>query len=233
MRKILPYLLGSVCAFAAIGCGGSAETIVGSESNPRVRALNLVTNPSPLDITFDGNSLSDNSTFGVFSEYDVFRNGNREVRALDADTNGQLAASTSLFELSNYYTVVVYPNGENTSIAQLTDDRSVDNDRGQIRIIHLANGGPNVDIFVTAPGTDITGRTPTISNVAFGTVTGTATDYQSLTPGQYQIRVTQTGTTNVIAGLDSTITLAEGDSRTLYITNNGTANVFVNADDKD
>jgi hypothetical protein len=233
MRKILPYLLGSVCALAAIGCGGSAETIVGAEQNPRVRALNLVANPSPVDITFDGSSISDNATFGVFSEYDVYRNGNREVRALDADTNGELAAETSLFELSNYYTVVVYPDGEDFSIAQLADDRSVDDDRGQLRIVHLANGAPNVDVFVTAPDTDITGRTPTVSNVAFGTVSGEAVGYQSLTPGQHRIRVTLAGTTTVVPGLDTTITLAEGDSRTLYISNNGTANVFVNADDQD
>lgn len=233
MRKILPYLLGSVCAFAAIGCGGSGDTVIGTEQNPRVRALNLVTNVSPIDITLSGESLSDNSTFGVFSEYRIFTNGNREARALDADTNGQLATTTSLYELSEFYTLVVYPNGEGTSIAQLSDDRSVDSDRGQVRIIHLANGAPNVDVYITAPGVDIAGRVPTLSNVAFGTISGGLTDYQSLTPGQYQIRVTQTGTTNVIAGLDSTITLANGDSRTLYITNNGTANVFVNADDKD
>lgn len=233
MRKIFPYLLGAVCAFTALGCGGSAETIVGSESNPRVRALNLVTNVTPVDITVSGDTISENSTFGVFSEYEIFTNGNREVRALDSDTNGQLATRTSLFELSNYYTVVVYPDGEGTTIAQLSDDRSVDDDRAQVRVIHLANGAPNVDVYITAPGADISDSAPTLSNVAFGTISGGLTDYQELTPGQYQIRVTQTGTTNVIAGLDSTITLADGNSRTLYITNNGTANVFVNADDKD
>lgn len=233
MRKILPYLLGSVCAFAALGCGGSAETIVGSESNPRVRALNLVTDVTPVDITVSGDTVSENATFGVFSKYEIFTNGNREVRALDSDTNGELASQTSLFELSNYYTVVAYDSGDGTEIAQLPDDRSVGDDRAQVRVVYLVDGGQNVDVYITAPGTDITGSAPTISNVATGTVTGAAVDYQDLTPGQYQIRVTQTGTTNVVAGLDTTITLADGNSRTLYVTNNGTNNVFVTADDKD
>lgn len=233
MRKILPYLLGSVCAFTAIGCGGSAETVVGAEQNPRARALNLVTNVTPVDITINGDLVSDNSTFGVTSEYSIFTNGNREARALDSDTNGQLATLSSLYELSNYYTVVAYPSGEGTALAQLEDDRSVSSDRTKIRVVHLLNGGPNVDVYITAPGATLAGSVPTISNVAFGTTTGAAVDYQELNAGQYQIRVTQAGTTNVVAGLDSTVTLASGSSQTLYVTNNGTNNVFVTTDDRD
>ncbi|MGV3618221.1 MAG: DUF4397 domain-containing protein [Fimbriimonas sp.] len=233
MRKVLPYLLGTICAFAAVGCGGSGETIIGTEQNPRVRALNAVTTVTPVDIRVSDDTISENSTFGSLSEYEIFENGNREVTALDSDTNGEIATLTDLFELSRFYTVVAYNDGEGVSIAQLTDDRSVPDNRAQIRVVHLGNGQGNVDVYITAPDADISNSVPTISNVPFETLSGDQIAYQDLTPGNRQVRVTQAGTTNVIAGLNTTLSLTDGTSRTLYIVNSGEGYQFINVDDRD
>jgi hypothetical protein len=224
MRKLLPYLLGAACVFSAIGCGGSAETVLGTERNPRVRVLNLVSNPSTVDISLNGEVVGDNSQFGTLSTYRIYTNGNRETIVRDAVSQGELARSTNLYELSNYYTTVVYNGTEGVQIARVREDRDVREGRAQLRFIHLANSVGPVDVYVTAPGTDLTGVTPTESNVPFGTSSTDLEEYLDLEPGNYQVRVTAAGTQNVI--LTEDVNLVAGASRTVYAVSNGTPDLL-------
>ena len=65
-----------------------------------------------------------------------------------------------------------------------------------------------MDIYVTDPGTDIELETPDLSAVAFGEVS----PYIDVPAGDYQVRITPTGTTEPI--IDRTLTLSSGQVRT-------------------
>ena len=79
----------------------------------------------------------------------------------------------------------------------------------RVRAIHGAPSAPAVDIYVTAPGADLAGETPALTNVAFGDVA----DYIEAPAGDYRVRVTPTGTQTVV--IDSgTLTLTSGQVRT-------------------
>jgi hypothetical protein len=66
-----------------------------------------------------------------------------------------------------------------------------------------------VDIYVTAPGADLTTATPVLTGVAFGDVA----DYLEVPAGEYQVRITPAGTKTV--AIDSgALTLESGQVRT-------------------
>ena len=79
----------------------------------------------------------------------------------------------------------------------------------KVRAIHGAPSAPAVDIYVTAPGADLAAESPVLTNVEFGDVA----DYIEAPAGDYQVRVTPTGTKTVV--IDSgALTLASGQVRT-------------------
>ena len=80
---------------------------------------------------------------------------------------------------------------------------------GSSDYLELSAAGP-VDIYVTDPGTDLTLTSPVASNVAFEQ----ALPYVEAIAGTYQVRVTPTGTKDVI--IDSgALTLENGQVRTV------------------
>ncbi len=76
----------------------------------------------------------------------------------------------------------------------------------KVRVVHLSPTAGALDVFVTAPGTDLSVATPTLSNVAFVS----ASTYLSFAAGSYQLRAVPTGTpaANRAAAVAITVNLA-------------------------
>ena len=232
MRKLLPYLLGSLCAFAAVGCGGSGETILGTEQNPRVRAINFAATTNPVDIRVNNETILDNAAFNTVGTYRVVENGTRNVDVFDSVTNGVIATTDPdpLFELSQYYSVVAYNSGDSVQVARVLENRNPPAGQGQVRVVNLANGVGTVDVYLTEPSADITGATPTSDNLAFGTPSTTEQEYARRAPGTYRIRITPSDSQNVI--FDQNVTLDSGSAKTLYFVRNSGANRLIEVNDR-
>jgi hypothetical protein len=108
------------------------------------------------------------------------------------------------------YTVIATGLAEAIEPIVLQDDNSAPaSGNARVRAIHGAPGAPAVDIYVTAPGADLETTIPLLANVEFGDVA----DYIEAPAGDYQVRVTPTGTKTVV--IDSgTLTLSSGQVRT-------------------
>jgi hypothetical protein len=89
--------------------------------------------------------------------------------------------------------IVVGTLGGGLELLALPDDLRAIATEARVRIVHGASAVPGVDIYVVAPGTDITDPAvePAFAGVEFGQSTG----FVSLAPGAYDVFVTLAGDT--------------------------------------
>ncbi len=182
------------------GCGSSND----QETFYVARAINLVTD-SPSQ-AIDIGDLNFQLTFGIGSGYSsaFAGSGEFEVRAFvpgasPADTFEDTlvlrAAETVEFADKTSYTVINYGTIADfrslTVVAPIPE--TADPANIQVQFVHAAKDAGSVDVYMTAPGADLSGG-PTFAALAEGQVSAIA----PVALSDYQVRITATGSTDVI-----------------------------------
>ncbi len=145
-----------------------------ANASPRVE-LNTATYSVQVDgITPDGN-------VAVIGPVDL---------ALDTD---ELYTVIALNETTSIEPLILSQNNIAPAAGQLT-----------LQVVHAASNAPTVDIYLTAPGDDISAISPTTTLGFKDNLSPT-----DINAGEYQIRITPTGSKNVVYD-SGTITLPEG-----------------------
>lgn len=129
---------------------------------------------------------------------------NVKVVPTGASTPVVIDADLSLVA-GNALTVLAIDTLANIRPLVLTDQTRRIATEAQVRIIHASPTAGDVDLYVVAPGTDITGVDPNFSAVPLGADTG----YVSLAAGDYDVVVTATGSKTAAIG-PVTVSLAAG-----------------------
>ena len=128
------------------------------------------------------------------------------VKVTVANDPGVIAIDADLtLDAGVNYSVYAVDFLANIAPLVLVDDPRPIATEARVRIVHASPTAQDVDIFVTAPGTDITTVAPTFAAVPFQAETG----YVSLAGGTYTVTVAPAGTTTAAIGpID--ITIADG-----------------------
>ncbi len=182
----------------ACGSGGGQETFY------LARALNLVTDSPGQSI--DIGELSFQATFGTGTGYSsaFAGSGEIEVRAFVPgaspgdgfeDTLVLKPAETVEFADATSYTVINFgtiADFRSMTIVSPVPD-VVDTTTIQLQFVHAALGAGNVVVYVTPPGADLASSTAT-ATLGVGEISGLSTE----AVGDYQIRLTAPGSTDVI-----------------------------------
>jgi hypothetical protein len=205
--KLLTLLLAATAMTAA--CSDDDDN-TGLEGEARVRVVHASPDAPDVDVLVDDASVLTDVPYLAASDYLEVPPGARNLKVNAAGTTTTVIdADVNLVDGTDY---TVIASGLVAAIEPivLEDDNSAPAAGNvKVRAIHGAASAPAVDIYVTAPGADLAAETPALANVGFGDVA----DYIEAPAGDYQVRVTPTGTKTVV--IDSgTLTLASGQVRT-------------------
>ncbi len=212
MLKILPLLL-------ALGTLGIFATSCGTDHS-KVRVVHASPDSPAIDVAVDGKTVVTNLAFGGVSPatgYLTVTAGNRKVEVRATGTTTDLINSNVSFGSGKEYTVLASGFAANIAAIVLTDDNSAPaSGNFKLRIVHASPSAPaiNLDVYVVAPGTDITGVSPTISSLAYGQASG----YQTAAAASTEVIITAAGNKTPI--IDQTYDLTAGQIRTLVVLDN-------------
>ena len=211
MLKILPLLL-------ALGTLGIFATSCGTDHS-KVRVVHASPDSPAIDVAVDGKTVVTNLAFGGVSPatgYLTVTAGNRKVEVRATGTTTDLINSNVSVGSGKEYTVLASGFAANIAAIVLTDDNSAPtNGNFKLRIVYASPSGPaSVDVYLVAPGTDITNVTPTVSSLAYGQASG----YQTAAAASTEVIITAAG--NKASIVDQTYDLTAGQIRTLVVLDN-------------
>jgi hypothetical protein len=193
-------LLGAFCLALVVVALTSCNTGKGV-TDPAVqfamlRIANLIPDASgPLNVTLDGNTFVSGVNFEGLTQYQQINSGTRAIQVSVAGGANNIISTTLSFTGTLNYTLVAYgPVAEPTSL--LIADSTIDPGAGNFnfRVINAANGVAAVDVYVTPPGANLDAAAPSLAGVTLGSASG----FVTLPAGNVEVRVTATGTKEVI-----------------------------------
>ena len=196
MRMFRP-LLAALCivSLALTGCSKSSST----SGNAQLRILNVFSEAPAINVTVASKPVASGLPFQGLTQYTSIDTGTPMV------TVGVTGASTTLINTTYSvgaasYTYIVF--GPLTGVGALLGNDTFNDPGGgffSARIVNVAPGSGAVDVYLTAPGADISASAPSLGNVSYGATSA----FVAIAIGaSFEIRVTPTGTKEVI--FDST-----------------------------
>jgi hypothetical protein len=189
-----------------------------SSSTAQLRILNAFSEAAALDVGVAATSVATGLPFQGLTQYTSISSGTPMFTARVSGATTTLISTTYNVSSSGKYTYIVY--GPLTGVGAILANDSF-NDPGNgffsLRVVNAAAGAGPVDLYLTAPGADLTSSAPNVGNIAYG-VTSVFTAIS--TSASFEIRVTPAGTKEVI--FDSTPkTFAEHSGTDLVVFGKG------------
>jgi Domain of unknown function (DUF4397) len=239
LRPTFPALVGLALALAACGTESAPDPLQPTGPTGRMRVVNVITDTTRgrVNVIVDGLAFGVNLTYTQSTPatlpapstapYAAVLAGNRPmVLKRTVDTATTVGTFSVAMGASEDRTVYVIGGAGGSPIAIFsTADTNTAPAAGQVRL-RIAQMSPTagaLDVFVTAPGADLTTATPVAANLAYQR----ASAYFSVPAGTYRVRAVPAGTapanrpTSVVIDLNN-IALAAGAARTIVTADNNT-----------
>lgn len=202
-------------AFSLLIAGAALFTSAcGSSGKSNLRVVHASPDAPNVDVVVNGKTVLTNVAYESASNYLSVTDGSQHIQVRPTGTTTNVIDTKLSLTNKGFYTVLAVGKVSDSSLTALalTDDNTAPAS-GQIklRLVHASPSAGPVDIYVEAPGTDITPPTvtPTLSNVPFKGVSS----YLAVPAGSYEVYVTPTGTKTI--AIDSgAVTLTAGQIRT-------------------
>jgi uncharacterized protein DUF4397 len=175
-------ILGIATVLLVAGCGGGGKT--------RFQFMNAVPNESNLEVLVNSTSVANNVAYGTSTGYQSVNSGSQQVVIEPSGSSTALMTQSIDFASGTDTTLIAFNFSSNLSTLALTDDNSAPfSGDFKLRIVNVAPGLGPADVYIVAAGTDLNTVSPTLSNVAFGSASG----YQSVAAGSYEVVLTLVG----------------------------------------
>ncbi len=204
MRNFLKIFLVGVISFSLVGCDDDNASHNPEEPTAKLRALHASPDAPSVDILVDGVVALENVPYKAGSGYlSVPTMFDALVNVTGTQTTALDLSGTELNADTKY--TVIAANSVSAIEAIVLDDTVTEPASGNlaVRVVHASAAAPTVDIYITAPETDIASSTPITASYK------DASGFLEVPAADYRIRVTAQGAADIL--FDSgTISLAEG-----------------------
>jgi Domain of unknown function (DUF4397) len=172
--------LGTILLFA--GCGGGGDT--------RLRVMNAVPDESSLDVLVDSVTVSSSLAYGTSTGYQTTKSGSHQVAVEPSGSSTSLLQQSVTLASGSDTTIIASNFSSNIANLVFTDDNSAPaSGNFKLRIVNAAPGLGPADVYIVAPATDLNSVSPNVTNLAFGSATG----YQGVAAGSYEVILTPVG----------------------------------------
>ena len=208
--RLLCFLLAASVLTGA--CGDEDDgTGPGPDPGPeagvaKLRVVHAEPKVASMDVFVDDTKVLSNMTYLTVSEYLEVESGSRDLAFVTASGTMD-GRPVDLADGVDYTVLPCCSQFPGSSL--FTDDNSAPAaGHAKLRVVDFASIESSVDIYVTAPGADLAGETPTATISILD-----ASSYLEVPAGDFQLRITPFDTKTVV--IDSgTLTVAAGQVRT-------------------
>jgi hypothetical protein len=193
--------------FVAIGCSSGG-------THTQLRVLQASPDEAPVDILIDGKTIAPSLGYAAPTSYISVSSGSRHLQVEPTGTTTPVIDETITLDSGSHYTLITDDNfASSITPVLLTDDNTAPSSGDiKLRFMNAGAGAGNVDVYVLPPGSSPPGNPTTVSNLGLGS----ASSYQSLAAGDYEIFVTIANTTFVYVDSGS-LTFDAGQNRTFVL----------------
>ncbi|HEX3633851.1 MAG TPA: DUF4397 domain-containing protein [Casimicrobiaceae bacterium] len=187
-------LLVALCLTSVIltGCGKNNN----NSSNAQMRVVNAFSQANALDVSVNSKPVVSGLPFQSMSQYADVDSGSQITIVGVTGASTALINTTYNLGSNTKYSYVIY--GPQTAVAaQLLADSFNDPGDGffSVRLVNAAPGPGALDLYLTAPGADLTATAPAVANIPYSS----ASLFVPVTKGtNFEIRITPAGTKDVI-----------------------------------
>jgi len=167
----------------------------------QVRVVNLIAG-STVDVQVNTTPGFSNVAFQTATGYQSFDNQSTQFTVTFSGTTTTVGTFSYPLGGEQLYTLVVYGSPSAPLITLISEVSSTPvNGNVQLAVFNAAQNATNIDIYITAPGVDIT----TVDPNFFGVSYSGASFNLAFAPGTYQIQLTIGGTKTVIYDSGATV----------------------------
>ena len=212
MNTLTKFLIvGS--AFALAACDSSNNNNGNNQAAPEpfnIQVVHASPDAPAVNVLVDGNQVLGNVDYKDGSGWISLDEGTYSIQVDGITPTGDVTVIGPVpinFAGGNTYTVAALNDVANIEAVILEQPATpVSAGSARLFVLHAAAAAPAVDVFVTAPGADLTASAP-VGSFEFKGSIGPA----EVAAGDYQIRVTAAGDPTAVVFDSGTVPLADGD----------------------
>ena len=188
-------LLAILCltSLTLIGCSKGSNS---DQGNAQMRVVNAFSQANALDVTVNAKPVVSTLPFQSSTQYNSTDSGSQIVTVGVTGASTALVNSTYNLGSNTNFSFVIF--GPQTAVGALLLNDAFNNPGDgffAMRFINAAPGPAGLDLYLTAPGADLSATAPAVSNTSYAS----SSLFLPIAIGNlFQIRITPAGTKDVI-----------------------------------
>lgn len=210
MRNL--FAITALALIAVTACDDDDST--GPQEQGRIRVVHAISDVTTTDIMIDGNKVKAALAYKSADAYRVGAAGSHPVKVRKANATADLVSVNHTIATDKDYTIIAYGSEAQPKSIVLTDDNAAPAaGKAKVRVVHAADGEPNVDVYVLEDAGDLGAATATATNIA----AGAASAYATVDADTYVVILTGVGNKTAVLTVQN-VDLTNGKIRTIVAT---------------